>query len=162
MPIYEFYCDICNVIFNFYSARINTKKIPACPKCGKNELEKQLSTFATTGKARDRDEDMLGGVDETQMEHAFESLMRDAEQMNEDDPKQMASLMRKFTSQTGVHLGETMEEAISRMEAGDDPELIEQEMGDQLGEDDFSFDSLKRKILSKKTSPKYDETLYDL
>ncbi len=162
MPIYEFYCDSCNVIFNFFSSRVNTEKIPDCPKCGKKELSKQISRFATIGKAKEQNDDMLGGLDETKMEHAFESLMSEAENINEDDPKQMASLMRKFTSKTGINLGDSMEEAISRMEAGEDPDQVEKEMGDQLGDDDFSLESVKKKIMRKKAEPVHDEKLYEL
>jgi putative FmdB family regulatory protein len=163
MPIYEFYCDQCNVIFNFYSSRVNTTKIPSCPKCGKKELAKQISTFATIGKSKDEGgDDQLAGLDESKMEQAFASLMRESEHINEDDPKQMASLMRKFTSQTGIHLGDSMEEAISRMEAGEDPEQVEKDMGDVLNEEDFSLESMKKKVLRQSSQPTHDEKLYDL
>ena len=162
MPIYEFYCDQCNVIFNFFSSRVNTSKIPDCPRCGKKELPKQISTFATIGKAKEESDDPLAGFDETKMESAFESLMKDAENINEDDPRQMATLMRKFTSQTGMHLGDSMEEAISRMEAGEDPDQVEKEMGDLINEEDFTLDSMRKKVLKQKKSPVYDDKLYDL
>jgi len=162
MPIYEYYCDQCNVIFNFYSSRVNTTKVPACPKCGKEELAKQISTFATITKGKEESGDQFSGLDESKMEHAFESLMREAEHINEDDPKQMASLMRKFTSQTGIHLGESMEEAISRMEAGEDPEQVEKEMGELLNEEDFSLESMKKKVLRQSSQPIHDEKLYTL
>jgi len=162
MPIYEFYCDNCNVIFNFFSSRVNTSKIPNCPRCRKKELSKQISTFATIGKAKEESDDPLAGFDETKMEHAFESLMKEAENINEDDPKQMATLMRKFTSQTGMHLGDSMEEAISRMEAGEDPEQVEKEMGDTISEEDFTLDSMRKKALRQRERPTHDEKFYDL
>jgi putative FmdB family regulatory protein len=162
MPIYEFYCDQCNVIFNFFSSKVNTSKIPDCPKCGKEELTKQISTFATIGKAKEEGDDPLAGMDETKMEQAFESLMKEAENVNEDDPRQMASLMRKFTSRTGMRLGDSMEEAISRMEAGEDPDQVEKEMGDLIGEEDFSLDAMRKKVLKQDKKPVHDEKLYDL
>lgn len=162
MPIYEFYCDACNVIFNFFSRRINTTTIPACPRCGKERLSRQLSSFATIGKAKETGEDELSGLDEAKMERAFASLMREAEGMNEDDPRQMASLMRRFSQETGVNLGESMEEALARMEAGEDPEQVENEMGDVLGEGDFSLEALKRKGVTGRKRPFHDEKLYDL
>jgi len=55
-----------------------------------------------------------------------------------------------------------MEEAISRMEAGEDPEQVENEMGDQLSEDDFSLDAVTKKLLKKKKAPIHDEKLYEL
>lgn len=164
MPIYEFYCDTCNVVFNFLSGRINTSTKPACPRCGKKEISRQMSTFATIGKASENNDDMMAGMDETKMEEAFGSLMQEAEGMNEEDPRQMATLMRKFTEKTGMNLGDTMEEAISRMEKGEDPDLIEKEMGDQLeGDDLFSFDGMKKKAVSGvRQTPSYDEKLYKI
>lgn len=117
--------------------------------------------FATIGKASE-DDDQLGGLDENKMEQALESLMRESEGINEDDPKQMATLMRTFSERTGINLGDNMEEAISRMEQGEDPEQVEKEMGELLDGDDFSFDSMKKKALSRRAKPRHDETLYDL
>ena len=164
MPIYEFLCQDCNTIFNFFSSRINTEKRPACPKCGRKELNRQVSAFAVIGKAKEPsgEDDLLAGMDESKMESALEGLMREAEGMNEDDPRQMAQLMRKFSDKTGIRLGGPMEEAISRMEAGEDPDAIEKEMGDLLDADDaFSFEGMKKKLRSAK-QPVHDETLYQL
>jgi len=162
MPIYEFYCDSCNVIFNFFSRRIDTTTAPSCPRCGKENLARQMSTFATIGKAASEGDDPLNGLDESKMEQAFGRLMKEAEGMNEEDPRQMASLMRRFSQETGINLGGNMEEALSRMEAGEDPEQIEQEMGDVLGDDDISFETLKKKTIGGVRRPSRDETLYDL
>jgi putative FmdB family regulatory protein len=164
MPIYEFLCTDCNTIFNFFSSRINTDKRPDCPKCGRKELARQMSTFATIGKAKETDaDDPLAGLDETKMEQAFEGLMRDAEGMNEDDPRQMAALMRKFSDKTGISMGEQMEEALARMEAGEDPDQIEQEMGDLMDSDDaFTLEGMKKKIKSGPRAPVHDEKLYEL
>lgn len=161
MPIYEFYCDQCNVIFNFFSSRINTEKKPDCPRCGKKELIKQISAFATLGKAKEENTDPLAGLDESKMEKAFESLMREAERVNEDDPKQMASLMRRFTSQTGINLGGPMEEALSRMESGEDPEQVERDMGDLFSEENMAFELIKKRAL-RNVRPAHDEKLYEL
>lgn len=162
MPIYEFYCDSCNVIFNFFSSRINTTSEPECPRCGKEKISRQISKFATIRSGGTEEDDMLAGLDESKMERAFESLMKDADSINEDDPRQMATLMRKFSSQTGLHLGDAMEEAISRMEAGEDPDQIEKEMGDVLGEDNLNFDALQKKARLGRPKPVQDEKLYKL
>jgi putative FmdB family regulatory protein len=164
MPVYEFFCPDCNTIFNFFSSRVNTDKRPDCPKCGRKELSKQMSTFATIGKAGKPDaDDPLAGLDEAKMEKAFEGLMREAEGMNEDDPRQMASLMRKFSDTTGISLGEQMEEALSRMEAGEDPDEIEKDMGDLLESDDaFTLEAMKKKVGSAPRPPAHDEKLYEL
>jgi len=162
MPIYEFFCDSCNIVFNFFSPRVNTTKVPACPKCG-TDLARQISRFATIGKAKEEDgDDPFAGLDEAKMERAFASLMQEAERVNEEDPQQMAALMRRFTSQTGIRLGESMEEAIARMEAGEDPEQVEKEMGDLLDGEDFSLESMKKRVQRLKDAPLHDEKLYEL
>jgi len=122
-----------------------------------------MSTFATPGKAKEQGDDPLAGLDESKMEQAFEGLLRESEQINDDDPRQMASLMRKFSQKTGVSLGEQMEEALARMESGEDPEQVEKEMGDLLdGEESFSLEGMQKKVRSAARAPLYDEKLYEL
>ncbi|MDK9709485.1 MAG: zinc ribbon domain-containing protein [Desulforhopalus sp.] len=162
MPIYEFFCSSCNVIFNFYSSRVNTDKKPDCPRCGQKDLAKRISTFATIGKAKENETEPLAGIDETKMERAFESLMREAEHVNEQDPKQMAALMRKFTSKTGINLGGSIDEALSRMEAGEDPEQVEREMGDLFSKNSLSLDFIKKKVSRNSQQPLHDQKLYEL
>jgi hypothetical protein len=76
-------------------------------------------------------------VDEARLERAMEALAGEMDSVDEDDPKQGARLMRKLFSATGLPVGAGMEEALRRMEAGEDPEKIEEEMGDVFEEDPF-------------------------
>jgi len=164
MPIYEFYCEDCNTIFNFFSKTINTTKKPKCPKCKTRKLSRQMSAFSFTGKAKeDSDMDDLP-FDESKMEKAMQMLAGEAENINEDDPRQAANLMRKLTDMTGLELGAGMQEALKRMEAGEDPDAIESEMGDLLeGEEPFLLPEKKGKgTAEKRPAPQRDETLYDL
>jgi len=57
-----------------------------------------------------------------------------------------------------------MEEAISRMEKGEDPDVIEKELGDTFEDDDlFSFADMRKKAnTGKKPAPGVDEKLYRL
>ena len=163
MPIYEFFCPECNTVFNFFAGRITTEKCPDCPKCGRRNIEKLMSSFAVIGKAKEEYDDPFSGLDETKVERAFEGLMKEAEHINEDDPRQMATLMRKFTDRTGISLGGNMEEALARLEAGENPDQIEREMGDLLeGDDAFSLETIKKKVRSQKKLPVHDEKLYEL
>ena len=164
MPIYEFFCPDCNTVFNFFSSRPNTDKRPDCPKCGRKELQKMVSTFATIGKAKEGEgDDPLAGLDEAKMEQAMAGLMREAEHVNEDDPRQMARLMRKFMDKTGLSLGGQMEEAIARMESGDDPEAIERDMGELMdGDEPFTLEAMKKKAQAASRKPAHDDTLYEL
>jgi len=121
-----------------------------------------MSVFATPKNRDENDEMPLSDIDESKMEKAMSLLEKELGQVDENDPRQAANLMRKLTDMTGLNLGSGMEEALRRMEAGEDPETIEAEMGDLLeGEDPFS---LKKTLLraSRERPPKVDETLYDL
>jgi putative FmdB family regulatory protein len=163
MPIYEFYCKKCNTIFNFFSNSINTEKKPNCPNCVKPKLERQMSAFSTL-KNRGENDDQAGmpDLDESKMEQAMSLLAKESERLDENDPKQAANLMRKLSDIAGVNLGPQMEEALARMEAGEDPEQIEADMGDLLeGEDPFDFKK-KAGSLLKKAPPKVDDKLYYL
>jgi putative FmdB family regulatory protein len=162
MPIYEFYCPECHMVFNFFSRTINTEKIPPCPKCNRSKLERQMSSFAVLRGGKEDQEDGLPDIDESKLEKAMTALASEAERINEDDPKQAAQLMRKLTHMTGLELGTGMEEALRRMEAGEDPEQIEAEMGDLLEEEDPLLFQGQKKSTSRKMEPRRDEKLYEL
>jgi putative FmdB family regulatory protein len=162
MPIYEFYCKKCHTIYNFYSSSVETEKRPSCPKCGRVKLERQISLFSTL-RNRGEDEDMpIPDMDESKLEQAMNLMTQEAESMDGEDPKQAADLMRKLTDMTGMDLGPGMEEALRRMEAGEDPEQIESEMGDLLAEEDPFVFKKKGCKSPKQSPPKKDETIYEL
>ena len=166
MPVYEFYCNDCHTIFNFLSRRVNTEKRPDCPRCGRPELERQVSLFAVS-KNRPESEDTVPGMpdlDEEKLERAMMSMAGEMEGMDENDPRAMARFMRRLSETTGMNLG-PMEEAIRRLEAGADPERLEEEMGDLF--DDASMENLFSKegirgLKRKYVPPAHDETLYVL
>ncbi len=163
MPIYEFYCRTCHMIFNFYAGSVNTTKRPSCPKCGQPRLKRQLSVFSTPRNRGEEVEDgPLPDMDETKMEKAMHLLSQEAGHMDENDPKQAANLMRKLTDMTGLNLGPGMQEALRRMEAGEDPEQVEAEMGDLLHEEEpFVLKEGPRKA-ARTRPPARDERLYFL
>ncbi|MCP4682253.1 MAG: zinc ribbon domain-containing protein [Desulfobacterales bacterium] len=162
MPIYEFYCQDCHMIFNFFSKSVNTEKRPLCPECAKTKLNRHMSIFATPHNLSEDDSLPLPDLDENKMERAMNLLAKEAEHIDENDPRQTANLMRKLTDMTGLDLGPGMEEALQRMESGENPEDIEAEMGDIL-EDEEPF-ALKKNLVKATDSspPKIDDKLYDL
>lgn len=175
MPIYEFFCPDCNTIFNFLSRTVNTQKVPSCPACKRIELDRKVSLFAVTGRAKEKSDTASGGddpmdklpFDEAKMAGALETLAKEAEHINEDDPRQAANLMRKLSDMTGIKYGDKMQEAIGRMESGEDPEAIEAELGDALEhEDPFQIpgmgDDPKGKVGMRRSAPKHDDTLYEM
>ncbi len=165
MPIYEFYCDDCHTVYSFLSRTINTTKRPECPRCGRPKLERRVSRFAISkGQSKAPESDRLPpDLDESKIEQAMEQLAGEAEGIDENDPRQMARMMRKLYEGAGLHMGEKMEEAARRLEGGEDPEKIEEEMGDFLDEEAPLLGGGGLRGLSRKLRPpQVDETLYDL
>lgn len=142
MPIYEFYCSACHRVFNFLSRKIDTTASPACPKCGRAGLTRRVSAFAISkGRREEPATSAPGGdmpdIDDARMERAMEALAGEAEGLDEEDPRQAARLMRKIFGATGMPIKHEMEEALRRLESGEDPDKIEEEMGDVLEQDPF-------------------------
>ena len=163
MPIYEFFCPLCNTIFKFFSRSINTEKIPLCPKCNENRLKRQISIFSSPGKAKEDTNNAENlPVDESKMADAMQKLMGEAEKMHDEDPRKAAQLMQKFSDITGLKYNDSIQEAISRLESGEDPENIEAQMGEAFeGEDPFVLPA-KNKQGKSFVPPSYDDTLYEM
>ncbi|MBM4090152.1 MAG: zinc ribbon domain-containing protein [Planctomycetes bacterium] len=166
MPIYEFYCSRCHTIFSFLARSVHTEKRPSCPQCGRPRLERRPSRFAISKNrpAPEEGQDFPDDVDDAKLEQVFADMERDADGIDENDPRAMARLMRKLNEATGNRFDENMEEAIRRLEAGEDPDAIEESMGDLLSDEEPSSEPTTRgqRLLRKFKPPRVDETLYDM
>jgi putative FmdB family regulatory protein len=141
VPIYEFYCPGCHRVLSFLSRRINTEGRPACPRCGQKELQRRASAFAISknrSEEKAAEGDLPPGFDEAKMEQAMGALAAEGDALEGDDPKAAARVMRRLFETTGMPVNDGMREALKRMESGEDPEKVEAEMGDVLGEDPFA------------------------
>ncbi len=134
MPVYEFLCRPCNRIFSFHSFRIDPDKVPVCPKCGSGEMRRVPSRFAA-GRSATKAADGDDPGSEERAEREMMRLAAELEGMDENDPRQMARAVRRMTEIAGEPVTPAMEEMIRRMEAGEDPERIEEELGDALDDD---------------------------
>jgi len=142
MPIYEFACPKCRVIFNFLSKRLNPEHSPACPKCGNKDMARQVSAFAAPRGAKEPaakpetqgNEPPMPDLDDPRILRAMGEMEQDIEHLDENNPKHMAHLMRKMKNilPAGA-MPKELDVAIKRLEAGEDPEKIEADMGDLLG-----------------------------
>lgn len=143
MPIYEFACPKCRKIYSFLSKRVNPTHSPACPKCGNKKLDKQLSRFAMTkglkeapaaGGDEGPDGEPMPDFDDPKIAQAMSELERDMDHLDENNPKHMAYMMKKMKDvMPAGTVPKEMDEAIKRLESGEDPEKIEEDMGDLLG-----------------------------
>lgn len=166
MPVYEFYCPDCHTVYNFWSQRVNTEKIPQCPNCETANMQRMASRSAYIAASSSSDEDdPLGDlpIDESRLESAMADLESEAAGLDEDDPRTMAQFMRRFSDKIGLKYNDQMEEALSRLEAGEDPDAIEEEMGDIFDDEEMPFEFTGKKVNIRKSRPlKRDDTLYDL
>ena len=165
MPIYEFYCADCHTLFNFFSATVDTRTRPACPRCQRPRLERRPARFATLKHGGDSEPDPFSDLDEERLAGVMESMMGDIEGMEEnEDPRQLARLFRKFGDASGLEFGPRMEEMMRRLEAGEDPDRLEEEMGDDFEEDESldEFFRLRRRGWRRSRQPRVDDTLYFL
>jgi putative FmdB family regulatory protein len=171
MPIYEFYCRDCHTIFSFFSPTSHVARVPGCPQCQRAKLEKRPSTFATLRSRPGGDEeaegdDPFGGLDEDRVEKAMESLAAEMESLGDtEDPKALGSLFRRFGDLTGLEPGPRMEEALRRLETGEDMESVESDLDLEDDSDDLSeLFQLKSRLLRRARArpPRVDDTLHFL
>src|SRR5579862_8641157 len=143
MPIYEYACPKCRVIFNFLSKRLKPEGLPTCPKCGNKRMTKQVSRFAMPRGLKEPSAKSEGAGDEPPMpdfedprvERAMMELERDIEHLDENNPRHMAHMMKKMKDLMPPGMApKELDVAIKRLEAGEDPEKIEEDMGDLLGD----------------------------
>ena len=165
MPIYEFYCSECHTIFSFFFQIRRHHHLSRMPEMQGPAADAPGVPVCIHGEKPRRKGEMDDlPIDDAQMAQAMEVLAKEADKIDENDPKQAAGLMRKLSGMTGLQLGHGMEEALARMERGEDPEAIESEMGDLLEtEEPFLLPGKKKMSASgRMAAPCRDETLYDL
>jgi len=164
MPIYEFACPKCRRIFSFLSKRVKPDRLPVCPKCGNKKLKKEVSRFAMTkgfkepaanaGNPEDGGGPPMPDLDDPRVERAMMEMERDMAHLDENNPKHMAHMMRKMKDlMPPGTVPKELDTAIKRLESGEDPEKIEADMGDVLG--DFMGSGEGGRSYTK------DEGLYD-
>ncbi len=130
MPIYEYYCFDCrkrvSVFFRTFSDASDAAA--RCPTCEGTKLRKLMSRVAVLKSEESRLDDL-----------ADPSFMAGLEN---EDPRALASFMRKMSDEMGEPLDPEMTEVVERLERGESPEEIEKMMpppaGDDSGVDDAS------------------------
>jgi putative FmdB family regulatory protein len=143
MPIYEFACPKCRRIFSFLSKRVKPDRLPVCPKCGNKKLSKQISRFAMSRRLKEpaTGPGVEGGgppgpdFDDPRVARAMMEMERDMEHLDENNPRHMARMMKKMKDlMPPGSMPKELDTAIKRLEAGEDPEKIEADMGEVLGD----------------------------
>lgn len=173
MPIYEFYCPRNNRIYSFFARSLGySSKTPRCPENPKWKMEKLISGFAITGRAKEKKDPGPDAAADPRMEKMMMEMEREFSSvgdMENADPKLMARMMRRMSEMTGEKPPAAMEEMLGRMEKGEDPEKLEAEYGDSLempesggepGEE--GSETMKAALRRLRGQPKRDQTLYEM
>lgn len=121
MPIYEYGCYDCRKRVTIFWRTISqaAQETPRCPRCGGVNLKRLVSQVAFRRSAESRIEDLADPANLAALEN--------------EDPKSLARLMRQMGDETGEDLGPEFDEVVGRLEAGQAPEEIEQDLPDLGG-----------------------------
>lgn len=121
MPNYEYRCEDCHRRFEvFFSYADYGKAAVLCPRCGSANVHRKIGRIRVAHSDESRLENMadpanLAGLDE--------------------DPAALGRMMRQMSHQLGEDMGPEFDEVVSRLEAGQTPDKIEEELPG-LGSDD--------------------------
>jgi hypothetical protein len=173
MPIYEFYSPDTNKVYQFLARSLAYgDSTPRCPDGDSLRMERRVSRFAIIGKAKEQtDGDPFAGMDESKMEAFMADMEREMGGMddNNPDPRQLGRLMRKMTDLMGERAPDALQEVVRRLEAGEDPEKLEEQFGGAEGLDgeegtaaDALWETMKKRIKSLRDQPVRDPKLYEM
>lgn len=121
MPIYEYFCSDCKkrVSVFFRTMSVASDDAAVCPNCEGKQLKRLVSKVRMLRSEESRLESL-----------ADPSMMSGLEG---EDPRALASFMRRMSDEMGEPLDPEMTEVMDRLEAGEDPEAIESSMPDLAG-----------------------------
>lgn len=176
MPIYEYYSPDTHKIYSFYARRVvGADEVPRCPEGSDKRMERMLSGFAITGRAKEKKPE--GGAEEgADLDPRQEAeMMRLADEMSgmddqNPDPRQLGRMMRRMMEISGEKMPAPMMEMLDRMEKGEDPEKLEEEYGDVLdgdpmtGMDPSAAGGGKDSVgaIRRRLRPRRDPVLYEM
>jgi len=168
MPIYEFYCPDNNKLYSFLARTLSLRdKVPLCPDGEGLKLERRVSRFAVIGKAQEETAyDPFAGMDESKMESFMADMERDMGGMDENnpDPRQLGHFMRKMTDMMGDKTPPELREMVRRLEAGEDPEKLEEQFGgmDEGEAGEALFTQMLKRAKATRKKPQRDPKLYEM
>jgi putative FmdB family regulatory protein len=128
MPIYEYRCANCARKVSVFFRSFNAVTDPVCPRCGGTNLTRLMSRVAVhRGTSGDGSDDFGDGSGD------FDDFL---DGVDENDPRSVARAMRRMSDEMGEPIEPEMQEALTRMEAGEDPERVMASLDEQMGEGD--------------------------
>ena len=126
MPDYEYRCSDCGKrvsVFQTYKAY--GRETVHCPHCSSEKLERLINRVRVLRSEESR-------LDALADPTAWDGF-------DEEDPKAMASMMRKMGDELGEEMPAEFDEVVDRLDAGESPEEIERTMPDLDGGGGLDF-----------------------
>jgi len=171
MPIYEFYSPDRHRIYTFLARRLLREgEAPFCPDGAKSRMEKVVSAFAFTGRAKEVvKKEGEGGEMDPRMEREMMKMADEFSKMDEKnpDPRMMGKMMRRMMEASGQKLPGEMGEMLQRLEKGENPDKLEEEYGDVMekmdGMEGLGGEKKEdwKMRLRRRLPPRRDPTLYE-
>lgn len=125
MPNYDYRCEDCgkrSTIYLTYAEYDNAQVF--CPHCSSENLIRRI------GRVR------IGKSEDARLDDLSDPSVWD--NLDEDDPRSLAKMMRKMGSELGEDMPAEFDEVVDRLESGQSPEEIEESMPELAGgETDF-------------------------
>jgi len=121
MPVYDYLCNKCKKRFqNHFTYREYGSTPARCTHCGSEDVRRKIGRVRVARSSS----------------AAFDSL-ESMENLDQEDPRALASMMRSMSREMGEDLPPDVDEMVDRLEAGEDPEAIEKDL--PLGDGDYDF-----------------------
>lgn len=120
MPNYEYRCLNCRRRFDvFMSYSDYGTRTVVCPHCKSENVQRKIGRIRVAHSNASRlenmaDPDKLAGLD--------------------DDPRALGRMMREMSHEVGEDMGPEFDEVVGRLEAGQNPNDIEQDLPDLGGD----------------------------
>lgn len=116
MPNYDYRCLNCRKRFDiFLSYQDYETAVVRCPHCQSENVQRRIGRVRIARNDQSRLESMADPANLAGLE---------------DDPRALGRMMRDMSSQMGEDMGPEFDEVVGRLQAGQAPEQIEQDMPD--------------------------------
>lgn len=127
MPAYDFRCKNCQTQTTIHQTyeQYGVEEV-VCPNCDSRDMQRIIGRVRFSRSEESR----MGSLDD----------MSSWGDVDESDPKSMARMMRKMSSELGEEIPPEFNEVVDRLESGESPDDIEKSMPDRGTEG--GFDSL--------------------
>jgi putative FmdB family regulatory protein len=136
MPIYEYRCGGCRRKVSIFFRSFSAVGAATCPRCGSTDLTRLMSRVAVLRGGRDGDLGDDGGGDDEFGPDPSAMLAG----LDENDPRSVARWARRVSAEMGEPMEPEFEEALNRIEAGEDPDRVMEQMDGEGGGDDEAGD----------------------